>query len=136
MPRIEPDMSEAVKYVTVPAGEYEVSVESVEGPLWPGQASEEDPYKANGKRAYPMIRLSFTITEDGDYKGDRLGSSMFLSTAGPYAGYLVDALQALLPAYTEGEAFDTNELVGKAATAVITEGTYQGDKTNNVKRLK
>ena len=115
MPLINPDMSEAMDFEPVEAGTYPVKVIDVKGPKWPRGASDANPVKENGNRAHQYLELYYEIINTPGMNNKRVGPQ-YLSISGAGAGFLKEALKVLLPNLTEGEAFDTDMLLGQVAT--------------------
>ncbi len=133
------DLSETSTYDIIPAGRYQATVTD-------GEIKETGP---NGKHpGAEYISWELTISE-GDYEGRK----QWYITSFSHGSHECDewtadaliSLKALLAAtgiWTPEELaakkfeFDIDQVLGSSLTITVIEDTYQGEPTNNVKRVK
>jgi len=131
---LKPDFEEATDFEPVPAGEYPVKVVDVDFNVWPRGTDAEHPVKPNGEAAYPMTVFHLEIVEMPGFEHRRL-VPFRAAQSGPWSGFLLSTLKALVPGYVKGAPIRKSDLIGKLGTAIVRERMYEGEKTNDVRRI-
>jgi len=118
----------------VPPGQYNVRVVS----------AEVQDAKEHIMTPTRFIVMMLEITDDGDYKGKKLRDQATIEIdkakdpdgekAKTAHGFLKEKLEALKVKW-DADGFDTEDIIGKKAIAVVSVGEWQGRETNQVNRL-